>query len=380
MIESQRSHFDLPDDVSFLSAASYSPLPKAVQDAGRDGVGRKAQPWLYGRPFRDQQNERARAAAARLLNAAPDDVALIPSVSYGFATAAKLLPIPQGATILVLEDDHASPVLEWQTRAAEGAFRVAQVSRPSDGDWTAAVLDAVADKRNRPLALASISSVHWADGAVLDLAQIASALRAAGAHLAVDATQAAGVIPLDVSEVDPDFVVFPTYKWLLGPYGRAFLYIAPRHQAGMPLEQTASGRRRITSDATIYLQDTDHVADARRFDMGQRDYFVTMEMASVGIEYVSHLGASEIAAYTKRLTDQAAEALPERLIPKTASRAPHILSLQVEPDRAKDIETTLASDQIFVSARLGRLRLSPHVYNEPRDIERFVSKLRPLLN
>ncbi|MEL6873737.1 MAG: aminotransferase class V-fold PLP-dependent enzyme, partial [Pseudomonadota bacterium] len=189
-----------------------------------------------------------------------------------------------------------------------------------------------------------------------------------------------GVIPLDVSEVDPDFVVFPTYKWLLGPYGRAFLYIAPRHQAGMPLEQTASGRRRITSDATIYLQDTDHVADARRFDMGQRDYFVTMEMASVGIEYVSHLGASEVAAYTKRLTDQAAEALPERLIPKTASRAPHILSLQVEPDRAKDIETTLASDQIFVSARLGRLRLSPHVYNEPRDIERFVSKLRPLLN
>ncbi len=380
MIACQRHHFDLPEDVSFLSAASYSPLPKAVQEAGRDGVARKAQPWLYGRPFRDQQNERARAAAARLINSEPDSVALIPSVSYGFATAAKLLPIPQGATVLVLEDDHASPVLEWQTRAAEGAFRVAQVSRPADGDWTAAVVSAIEDRRNRPLALASISSVHWADGAVLDLQLIAATLRQAGAHLAVDATQAAGVIPLDVREVDPDFVVFPTYKWLLGPYGRAFLYIAPRHQAGMPLEQTVSGRRRITSDATVYLQDTDHVADARRFDMGQRDYFVTMEMASVGMEFVTGLGAREIADYTGQLTEQAVSELPARLIPKAASRAPHILSLQVEPDRAKDIETRLAADKIFVSARLGRLRLSPHVYNTADDIDRFVSKLRPLLN
>jgi selenocysteine lyase/cysteine desulfurase len=68
----------------------------------------------------------------------------------------------------------------------------------------------------------------------------------------IDATHAAGIMPLAVNKLDPDFLVFPTYKWVLGPYGRAFLYIAKRHQDGIPLEQTGYGRRGISSEATTY--------------------------------------------------------------------------------------------------------------------------------
>ncbi|MEL6297522.1 MAG: aminotransferase class V-fold PLP-dependent enzyme [Pseudomonadota bacterium] len=375
MLACQRHLFDLPDDVSFLTAASYSPLPVKVQEAGQEGVTRKARPWLYGREFREVVCERARAAAAAVIGAAPRDVALIPSVSYGFAAAAKLFDVPAGSRVLVLEDDHASPVLEWQTRAADAGFSVETVRRPGDGDWTSAVLDAIARAGADPVALASISSVHWADGAALDLGAISAALKQAGAGLAIDATQGAGVLPLDVQSLDPDFVVFPTYKWLLGPYGRAFLYVAPRHQDGLPLEQTVSGRHRITSNETTYFQDTTHVTDARRFDMGQRDYFVTMEMASVGIEYVTALGQPHVEAYTRDLTDRAANALPDALVPQRVHRAPHILSLSVEPDRAQVLEKDLAQQNVFVSARLGRLRVSPHVYNDARDIDRFVAAL-----
>jgi selenocysteine lyase/cysteine desulfurase len=100
--------------------------------------------------------------------------------------------------------------------------------------------------------------VHWSDGGVIDLDRVAPTLRARGAALIIDATHAAGVMPLDVNKLDPDFLVFPTYKWVLGPYGRAFLYIAKRHQDGIPLEQTgmvgaASRRERRPICATSRL-------------------------------------------------------------------------------------------------------------------------------
>src|SRR6516164_5537131 len=84
-----------------------------------------------------------RRAAARLINADADDVALISSVSYGVAAAAKLVTVPARSRVLVLENDHSSAVLEWTTRAPSGRFTVELVPRPGDADWTAAVLAAI---------------------------------------------------------------------------------------------------------------------------------------------------------------------------------------------------------------------------------------------
>jgi selenocysteine lyase/cysteine desulfurase len=198
MLPSQRVLFDIPRDVCYLNAASWSPLPRAVQEAGRIGVGRKGQPWTLDPAFASQQHERARRAAAALVNAEPEDVALISSVAYGVATAGKLVRIPAGHRVLVLQDDHTSPVLEWQTRAQADGFSVETVRQPDDGDWTASVLAAIARPSAPPVALASISSIHWSDGCTLDVGRIASALRAQGAALLVDATHGAGVMPIDV--------------------------------------------------------------------------------------------------------------------------------------------------------------------------------------
>src|SRR5215813_11937028 len=101
MLPSQRALFDIPREVCFLNAASWSPLPIAAQEAGRIGVARKGRPWLLDAKFAADQHERARRAAARLINADPEDVALISSVSYGVATAAKLVTIPADARVLV---------------------------------------------------------------------------------------------------------------------------------------------------------------------------------------------------------------------------------------------------------------------------------------
>ena len=382
MLPSQRVLFDIPREICYLNAASWSPLPVATQEAGRVGVARKGRPWLIDPALPAKQYERARRAAARLINADADDVALISSVSYGVASAAKLLTVPAGSRVLVLENDHSSAVLEWMTRAPLGRFTVDVVSQPGDGDWTAAVLASIEQPGGAPVALASISSVHWSDGGIVDIDRVAAALRACGASLLVDATHGVGVMKTDVRSLDPDFLVFPTYKWLLGPYGRAFLYIARRHQGGIPLEQTSFGRRDVRAENEVYFADVSYLPDARRFDMGERDHFISMEMASIGMEMMAEWGASAVVQRLQMLTERIAEGLRGLgvSVPERHLRAPHILSLGFKNLGFRNGMPTglvegLATEGIYVVARLGRMRISPHVFNDEADADRFVAAL-----
>jgi selenocysteine lyase/cysteine desulfurase len=377
MLASQRDLFEMPRDICYLNSASWSPLPLRTLEAGRAAVGRKGTPWTLEPDFANRQHERARAAAARLVDADPADIALIPSISYGVATAAKLLTIERGSRVIVLANDHSSPVLEWQTRADAQGFNVETVGRPDDGDWTSAVLAAIERSGAPPVTLASISSVHWSDGGRLEIEKIGAALRRQGARFLVDATQSAGVLSMDLKRLDPDFVIFPTYKWLLGPYGRAFLYVAKRHQDGIPLEQTSFGRRDVRAENAVYFTDTSYLPDARRFDMGERDHFVSMEMASIGMEMMAEWGAAAVAQRLLTLTDRIAEGVRDLGVSMTerSLRAPHILCLGFKKGMPSGLIEGLASDDVHVAARLGRLRISPHVFNDEADADRFVAVL-----
>ncbi len=377
MLASQRDLFEMPRDICYLNSASYSPLPLRTQEAARAAVGRKGRPWTLEAAFASGQHERARAAAARLINADPADIALIPSISYGVATAAKVLTIGRGTRVIVLENDHSSPVLEWQTRADAQGFTIETIRRPDDGDWTSAVLAAIERSGAAPVSLASISSVHWSDGGLIDVEKVGTALRQQGASFLIDATHSAGVLTMDVRRLDPDFVIFPTYKWLLGPYGRAFLYVARRHQDGIPLEQTAFGRRDVRAENEVYFTDLRYLPDARRFDMGERDHFISMEMASIGMEMMTEWGQAAIAQRLLMLTERIAEgvrglgvSVPERRV-----RAPHILSLGFKDGMPAGLVEGLATEDIYVATRLRRMRISPHVFNDEADTDRFVAAL-----
>jgi selenocysteine lyase/cysteine desulfurase len=378
MLPSQRALFDIPEYVCYLNAAAVGPLPRAVKAAGEVGVARKAQPWAIEPGNAQRQFERARAAAARLINADPDDVALISSVSYGIATAGKVLTVPRGSRVLLLQDDHSSPVLEWLGRAEAQGFIVEVVPRPDDGDWTTALLAAVDRRDAPPVGMASISSVHWADGGVVDLDRVAAALRAHDARFVIDATHGVGVMNIDVRSLDPDFLVFPTYKWVLGPYGRAFLYVARRWHDGVPIEQAGSQRRAISSERAPYLRDTAYVTNARRYDMGERDHYISLEMASIGMETVAGWGSEAIIERLLLLTDRLADGLRNSglLVSDRGVRAPHILSLRFPGGMPDNLIARLEAENVFVSPRLGLIRISPHVYNDEADVDRFVEVLR----
>lgn len=375
MLPSQRALFDIPRDVCYLNAAAWTPLPRATLEAGYVGVARKGQPWSLSPALGAEQHARARLAAARLIGAQPEEIALIPSISYGAAVAGKLVAPPAGTRILLLQDDHSSPCLEWMTRAPE---QIECVKRPDDGNWTEALLGAIARPGAAPVGLASFACVHWADGGVIDLPRVSAALRAQGAAILIDATQAVGVMAIDVAALDPDFLLFPTYKWVLGPYGRAFMYIAKRRQDGIPLEQTAAGRRGVNSEVTPYFSDLGFVDGAKRFDMGERDHLITLEMASVSMELVASWGVSAIAERLRMLTSRLADGLRESgvAVSDASARAPHILCVGFPQGMPADLLARLQADGVHVASRLGRLRISPHVYNDEEDVDRFLEVFR----
>ena len=377
MLPSQRALFDIPREVAYLNAAAWSPLPLAVQEAGRIGVGRKGRPWELDAGHQARQFARARAAAAALVGAAAEDIALISSVGYGVAVAGRVFAPPAGTRVLVLEDDHSSPVLEWMLRAPSQGFTVDTVKRPTDGDWTAAVEEAIA-RPGAPVSLASISNVHWSDGGALDMDRISAALKARGAALLVDATHGAGMMDIDVRRIDPDFLIFPTYKWVLGPYGRAFLYVAKRRQDGVPLEQTAHGRRGVAAERTPYFADLAYVEGAHRYDMGERDHFIGLEMAAVGMEMMAAWSQPAIQQRCAMLTARLEEGLAAAgaILPRRDLRAPHILCVAFPGGMPAGFVERLASRGAYAALRLGRLRISPHVYNDEEDVDRFVAAFR----
>jgi selenocysteine lyase/cysteine desulfurase len=220
--------------------------------------------------------------------------------------------------------------------------------------------------------------VHWSDGGVIDLRRVAPALRAQGAALLVDATHGAGVMDIDVAAIDPDFLIFPTYKWVLGPYGRAFLYVAKRRQDGVPLEQTPFGRKAVSSERVPYFADLAYAPTARRFDMGERDHFIGLDMAATGMEMMAGWGQAAIAERCAMLTARLEEGLAAAgaLLPPRALRAPHILCVGFRGAMPAGLIEALAEQRAYAAPRLGRVRISPHVYNDEEDVDRFLEAWR----
>src|SRR6266540_2295295 len=229
----QRSLFEIPDEVAYFNCASMAPQLTAARRAAETALERRAHPWLIrGEDWFTEAEER-RTLFARLAGVDAEGVALVPATSYGLAVAAANLTAVPGQRVLVLAEDYPSNFYTWQRFARRTGATVAAVDRGDGQTWAEAVLDAL-DERT---AVVAVLAVHWTDGAMVDLGAVAARARAVGAAMVVDASQALGAMPLDLAAVQPDYLVSVGYKWLLGPFGLGYLYVAPQHRDGVPLEE-----------------------------------------------------------------------------------------------------------------------------------------------
>ncbi|QKC95565.1 aminotransferase class V-fold PLP-dependent enzyme [Mesorhizobium sp. NZP2298] len=377
MLNCQRDLFSIPRETAYLDAAYMSPIPIAAVAAGEAGVRVKAEPWKMTIASYYDEVEHARRLAASMVGAAADDVAIVAATSYGMAIAAANVAVPPGSAILLMENEHTSHRYVWYDLAQRSGALVDVVPQPADGDWTGAIVSAIRAS-SRPIAVVAGTLVHWFEGMAIDLEVVAEAARAASAALVVDGTQWVGAVPFDVRRVRPDFLVFATYKFLLGPYRLAFLYAAPRwHEGGRTLEHHSWNR--LGGDRSDFYKVTvaEFLPGARRFDMGERSDFAVLPIAIAALELIRDWTVESVFERLRHLNELVWIEAENRGLPvvRPLHPTPHISILDIGDRLLPNAAQELKRANVHVTLRGTKMRVSPHVYNDEADIDRLFQSL-----
>jgi selenocysteine lyase/cysteine desulfurase len=374
MIPCQRHVFDMPDDVAYFNCAYMAPMLKAVRDAAGGALAQTSRPWQVSAADFFAPAERARELFARLIHARPDDVAIIPSASYGISTAARNLMLGKGRAILLLDEEFPSNVYPWHALARREGGEIVVVRRPADGDWTSAIVAAIDDR----IAIAALSHCHWTDGGLVDLERVSAALQRVGARLVLDATQSLGAMPLDVTRVKVDYLSCAAYKWLLGPYSIGFLYASEEHHGAEPLDYNWITREQSENFNGLVDYRDRYQPGARRFDMGERASFMLLPMATAALHqllaWTPEATAATLSQITGRIAREAAE-LGLAVAPAHL-RAPHLVGVRFGSGAPAGLLEQLKARKVFVSLRGGTVRIAPHLFIRPDDVDRLLDGLR----
>jgi selenocysteine lyase/cysteine desulfurase len=379
MISSQRALFNIPDGITYLNCAYMSPLMHSVMDAGKTGLARKTRPWEVTADDFFNQDEDLRAIASKLFHSSADDIAIVPSASYGLSTAALNLPLNRGQRILVVAEQFPSNVYPWRRVAEDRGAEIVTVPWPEDGNWTAAVLEELKDG----VAIAALPHTQWTSGGLLDLVKISEVCRKVGAALVLDLTQSLGVYPFDVRKVQPDFAVAAAYKWLLSPYSTGVMYVAPKWQeTGRPLEENWIQRENARKFSDLILYTNNYQPGARRFDVGERSNFALIPAAIQAMQQIIAWGVDEISATIGDLNSKIIEGTQElgMTAPPEHLRAPHYLCLRCSTALPKNLVSDLVREGVYVSIRGTSIRVTPHLYNSEHDANHFIAALKNVMN
>ncbi|MCB0977022.1 MAG: aminotransferase class V-fold PLP-dependent enzyme [Acidimicrobiales bacterium] len=378
-----RAMFDLPEDVTYMNCAFMGPIPVHALEAGLMGLARKARPWTIALDDFTVPVDQLRASFADLLGAPGDvdGVAITPSVSYGVSTAAANLHLSEGQVVVLLDQQFPSDVYGWERLANRHGGRLHHVARPADGDWTAAILAEI-DRLGDRVEVVSTPPCHWIDGGAVDLVQVGEAARRVGAALAVDVCQSLGAEPFDVNAVRPDFVFGATYKWLCGPYSLGFLWAAPQHRSGEPIEHGWTGRANSHCLACLADYEDSYQPGSRRYDVGEVANFGLVPVALAALDMVRDWRPARTAAHARALTDKVAEgarALGLDVAPD-GTRSPHIIGVRLGPTvDAESVGPLLAEEAVHVSVRGDAVRISAHGFNTADDVDRLLGALGKVL-
>ncbi len=372
----ERAAFEIPNDVAYLNCAYMAPQLHRVTEVGMTSVRRKQRPWEIGPADFFDDLERLRGLFADLICADADGVAVVPAASYALSTAAANVAASAGDRIIVLADQYPSNVYPWRDLAQRSGAAVVAVERPSDGDWTSAVVSAV-DERT---VVVAVPHAHFMAGALLDLKRVGEASRSAGALFVVDATQSLGVLPLPVPEIAPDLVVAAGYKWLLGPYSVGYMWLAPQRRDWRPLEHHWAGRAGSENFAALTAYTDAFRRGARRFDGGEASNFALLPMAVAALEIVTDWSVERIQSAVEPLTRAVVDgATSLGLSTHIGPTAGHIVGLTMPSQSLAEVVQQLVDAQIHVSVRGANLRVSPYVYNDLADVARLLDALAAAL-
>ncbi len=217
-------------------------------------------------------------------------IAIIPSASYGVATAVQNINIQKWQNIVGIAEQFPSNYFSWKRKADEVGANLKIVSVDSvqhrGAAWNRAILEAI----DTSTIVVAIPHVHWVDGTKFDLKAIRKRTKEVGAYLIVDGTQSVGALSFDMEEYDVDALICGGYKWLLGPYSIGLAYFNAKFDNGIPLEENWVARKESDNFAKLIDYEPQYKPFAHRYSVGESSNFALLPMISESIRQLNEWG------------------------------------------------------------------------------------------
>lgn len=352
----------------YLNHASTGPLPARTVAALAEFNALRAEPHRISHEQQFGVLDAARNRCARLVNAYPDEIALMVNTGYGINLAARSLPLRRGDVIVAPDREFPANVYPWMALEDSGV-RLELVPCCGDLPDEEALLEAV---RRPEVRVCAVSWVSFVSGARVDLDRLGAACRAHDTFLVVDAIQGVGPSTLDLQRTPVDILACGAQKWLLAPWGTGFVYVRRDLVRELRPVDVSWMATAASDDFTSLLEYDPRLRDdGRRFEMitlpfqdfvglsASLDLFFELELASVR----QHIGG-----------------LVDRIVAWCSARQDMRLVTPADPERRSGIVAVMPPDARVVSHRLhaagvahslreGTIRLSPHCYNTTDEID-----------
>lgn len=339
--------------------------------------------------FMFQRTRETRELFARLIHAAPEDIAYTKNISDGLNMVAAAFDWEPGDNVIVCADlEHPNNLYPWLNQQRRGLS--VKLIKHRDGHMPVDAMIAAIDSKTRVL---TASTVTFSPGFRTDIDRLGRACRERGVLFLVDAAQSAGIVDIDVVQSQVDALSVSTQKGLLGLYGMGFLYLRrewaermhPAYLArfGVDLGDAHESEGGGTQYALL--------PGAHRFDLGNYNY-VAIVAAHASLNHLLRLGVHNIETHTTRLGHALSRGLLEIGLPVCGGNpGPHIVHTVTVgdfgsgSDKYTSNETinglyqNLVDNKVKLSMRRGVLRFSLHVYNNLADVERVLDLSRSFL-
>jgi len=361
-----------------------APLSRSVLAAGQNALYRLQTPnQIRPSDFFDDANE-VRQMFARLINEPNSNrVALIPSVSYGMSVVAHNTSLRPGQNVVIVSEQFPSNVYTWKRLCNKTEAELRTVRSPNNATdrtvaWNASIIDAIDEQTG----LVAIPELHWTDGTRFNVEQIGARARACGATFVIDGTQSIGASPFDIQRVRPDALVCAGYKWLTGPYAAGVAYFGTAFDKGIPLEENWITRFGSDNFSGLVEYRDEYQPNAIRYDVGERSSFVLLPMLKAALTQVLKWSPAGIQDYCRTLTQKALLELGELGcgIQTAASHCHHLFGIRMPHGvNLADLSAELAEQDVSVSLRGTAVRVAPHLYNRPEDLDALVTAIRNVL-
>ena len=360
---------------AYFDHAAVAPIPQSAADTidawNQVALLEGDTQWLDW----SKRIEEIRRRAAGLVNAQPGEIALVPNTTAGVNIVAAGIPWRQGDNVVIAANEFPTNQYAWINLQSQGV----EVRRVQpDG----LIIDAnrIADACDARTRVVSLSWVGYASGYRLDPKQFAEVAHNAGALFFLDAIQGMGVFPLDVRQTDIDFFAADGHKWMLGPEGAGLFYCKQEHLE--LLRPTGLGWNSVTRYFDYTTIDLELRPTAARFEGGSQN-MVGFHGLGASLDLLAECGlspeASPVAESVLQISHHGAERLQAIgatiFSPQDDEHRSGIVSFELPGRDAQQLRKLCLDNQVALACRDGRLRISPHAYNNEEDVERLIKVL-----